>query len=69
VTQALQPFPLSIVQGNNINKLKVQIMEFIEQFSKLHRITYFCCVYIDLDSWENVLSIMYIDSYIVNKKK
>ncbi len=69
MTQALQPFPLSIVQGNNIKKLKVQIMEFIEQFSKLQHITCFCCVYIDLDSWENVLSIMYIDSYIVNKKK
>jgi hypothetical protein len=43
---ALQSFPLSIVQGDNIDKLKVKIMEFIKQFSKVQHIIYFeLCAY------------------------
>jgi len=65
----LQPFSLPIVQGDNIDTLKVKIIEFIEQFSKLPHIIYFYWVYIDLDSWKNALPRMYIDLYIVNKIK
>ncbi len=56
VTQALQPFPLSIVQGNNINKLKVQNHGVYRTLFKAstHHILFF--VYIDLDSWENVVN-------------
>jgi hypothetical protein len=66
---ALQSFPLSIVQGHNIDKLKIKIMEFIKQFSELQHIIYLNCVHMDLDSWKNALPRMYIDSYIVNIKK
>ncbi len=54
-----------IVQGDNIEKLKIKIMEFTKQISKIQHIIYFYCVYIDLDSWKNVFLRMYIDSYIV----
>jgi hypothetical protein len=41
---ALQSFPLSIVQGDNIDKLKIKIMEFIKQFLELQHIIYLNCV-------------------------
>jgi hypothetical protein len=44
-------------------------IESIGQFSKLPHIIYSYWVYIDLDSWKNVLPRMYIDLYIVNKIK
>jgi hypothetical protein len=47
----------------------LKIIEFIEQISKFQHIIYFYCVYIDLDSWKNVLPRMYIDLYIVNRTK
>jgi hypothetical protein len=57
------------MKGDNIDKLKVKIMEFIKQFSELQHIIYLNCVHIDLDSWKNVLPRIYIDSYIINRKK
>jgi len=45
------------------------MIKFIKQFSKLQHIIYVYCVYIDLDSWKNVLPRMYIDLYIVNRNE
>jgi hypothetical protein len=47
----------------------LKIIKFIKQFSKSQHIIYFYCLYIDLDSWKNVLPKMYIDLYIVNITK
>jgi hypothetical protein len=34
--QVLQSFPLPIVQGDNIEKLTIKIMEFIERFQRFN---------------------------------
>jgi len=47
----------------------LKIIESIEQISKFQHIIYFYHLYIDLDSWKNVLPRMYIDLYIVNITK
>jgi hypothetical protein len=54
-----------IVQGDNIEKLKIKNHGVYRTISKIEHIICFNCVYIDLNSWKNVFLRMYIDSYIV----